>query len=372
MREQAHASQPRRGGYLRPSRNGKGGSPYHTPGTPRALPLHPGFPQAPEPPTQGQYAQQHAQNAARTNAAREHAQVALQSALAAVPAASGASKVAPLSLVPSGVVFPLDQLRASGRLREGFILDLNAAVVHAPLSHEQMAELVKEVTRRVAEQLNATRGRTYADTLRQVPAAALPTVAAAAAPQQSDALSQPSAGSAPQVPSRSAPAHTLQHDVRVADPTPAQAAQMELQRKRAEQVQRKAHKQNAKQQKALAQPKPVASSTHGMQTRHGAVQKPNAAPAQPEETRVEHAPTKAAAQSAHAPSEAAIAPVVEQPAPAEGSSANPVPLSVVVDPNYRPIVPKGWQEVKDGNSKAVRRYKVTAGPSGNSGVSVRV
>ena len=158
-----------------------------------AAPLHPGFPQAPGAPTPEQYAQRGAQVAART-AVREQARAG---GLLPQTFTMGAE---PSALQPIGVVYPLDQLRATGRLREGFVVDLHPVAEQPQLNPNQLEHLVESAARRVMERLSTQGQRTYRDVAQS---AVPPTV-----------LQRPA-------PARSAPAETLQARVHTPGPPAA-------------------------------------------------------------------------------------------------------------------------------------------------------
>ena len=157
----------------------------------KAAMLSPGFPQAPGAPTPEQFSQRMAKAAAQT-AVREGlrtAQLPVTSAIRAQPAA----------LTPIGVVYPLDQLRTTGRLREGFVLDLHPVDQYPQLSPQQLEHVVESVTHRVLEkQSQQQRTQLPVRSYRDVTQSGVPPVV----------LQQP-------VPARSAPAETLLTPVHV-------------------------------------------------------------------------------------------------------------------------------------------------------------
>ena len=216
------------------------------------LPFHPGFPQAAGPPTAAQYAAQKALGAVRSHSARTEARSLLSGSVrahVAVNPLSTAGSVSPTALVPSGVVFPLDQLRATGRLREGFVLDLNAVPQPAPLSPAQLQSIVQQVTNTVLQQLRAAPPSgasvpSYADVASRV---AVPPPAAAT------------------VPARSAPVSSLHADVRVPDPPAALASKTSVPEPAAAPA--AAPPSAAAKGKAKAPVAPAAPSSHSMATR---------------------------------------------------------------------------------------------------------
>ena len=292
---------------------------------------------------------------------------ALRGAVGALPVSKAGHTLAAMSLVPTGVVFSMEQLRATGRLREGFVLDLNADVVHAPLSDTQLEDLVEQVTKRVAERLSAARGRSFSEVVKQVPANAPPPAA-------------PAAAATPSAPSRSAPASTLQQNVHLMNPTPAQATELEQQRKRAEQLEREARKAVAlanrpgiitsTKPKGVAKPK--APSVHGMQTRRSAPEAGTATPA-PATTPASRPIVRISPKDPD---------VVEIPNPATAPTSTQQPTAqeqadmpraaAIVQPDYRPLVPSGWMQVRNGKARPLYTYNLTAGPSGHAGAGRRV
>jgi hypothetical protein len=157
-----------------------------------AATMHPGFPQEPRPPTLEQYAA-HKQAVATRTAARD---VARNAAWAASPAASLAT--GGQTIHPVAVGYAVGELRQSGRLLEGFSLDLSNRVLISP---EQRDALKQEIRDEVLTELRP----------------------AATQPRQ---LSTPPAAAA--VPARSAPTSTImRYKPKVAesaDPEPEQAS----------------------------------------------------------------------------------------------------------------------------------------------------
>jgi hypothetical protein len=155
----------------------------------RTMSLHPGFPQSGAVPTPQQAAQAKAQQTARNAQLQQQARVALQQAAAAHPALAGGGSLpasaTPLSLSPMGYTYSKEQLAASGRLREGGVLDLSVMV----LTPEQIESILQTVVTRVSS--TPWPVRTYADIT----------------------------SSGPAVPSRSAPPHTLGQTVHMTQPT---------------------------------------------------------------------------------------------------------------------------------------------------------
>jgi hypothetical protein len=188
-----------------------------------AMPLHPGFPQATGVPSPSQYADVQAKHAARRHLAQQQARTILQhavaqhSALGSAPSVvqpSGSVLVAASAVTPMGYTYDCELLRASGRLRDGGVLDLTPVV----LSPAQMSELVQSVADAVLARLanNSAASRSYAQAATQglKPSAAVPNVPARSAPwptlQQAvqsskpAAVPQPTSPAPPSVPQPSA------------------------------------------------------------------------------------------------------------------------------------------------------------------------
>ena len=166
-----------------------------------AAPLHPGFPQAPGTPTPAQYAQRRAQVAAQT-ALRDQARVAAN--YPAVTGGTTAARAEPSALQPTGVVYPVDQLRSTGRLREGFVVDLHPVVEQPVLTNAQLEHVIKTVTEQVLERLSGQVPRSYRDAVQSA--------------VHQELLQRPA-------PARSAPPETLQARVHTPGPAVAPPAQ---------------------------------------------------------------------------------------------------------------------------------------------------
>ena len=130
--------------------------------------LHPGFPQAAQPPSREQYAVHRQLQAGRNQAQKDEAALAAMNALhgAAFTKAATAPKATsgPDVLRPIGITYAYDQLQRSGRLQEGHLLDLTGPA--KPMA-DQMEQLktrvliearaeIKELARQVASEAQRT------------------------------------------------------------------------------------------------------------------------------------------------------------------------------------------------------------------------
>ena len=166
----------------------------------KAAPMHPGFPQTPSAPTPQQYHQRGARVAAQT-AVRDA--LRLPSNPHAFAAAAPSAVISPLSVTPLGIVYPVDQLRSTGRLREGGVLDLSPS-----LTPEDRQSIVNAVTELVLAKLAANPQRPSFSAVVRSPSA------------------QPAAPTDTAFPtlSRSAPPHTLSQTVHAPSNLAPQAA----------------------------------------------------------------------------------------------------------------------------------------------------
>lgn len=108
-----------------------------------AAAMHPGFPQSSQPPTHQQWRQRNMVRAARAQPSLQEAQ-ALVSAAVHARGLAGAPPPRPGVIMPVAVCYALDQLQASGKLREGCVLDLGEPAASG-VSAQQYAELRAEL-----------------------------------------------------------------------------------------------------------------------------------------------------------------------------------------------------------------------------------
>ena len=144
--------------------------------------LHPGMPQSEQPPTREQYAA-HRARAALSTAARAEERAAH---------ALGARPENPAELQPTSVAYRLEDLRRSGRLREGFVLDLATPDLG-------LATLCRQMKQQLLEQLRRELSITP-----QTEAAKAP-----AAPTSASAPPKVGPAAVVEVPARSAPLETI-------------------------------------------------------------------------------------------------------------------------------------------------------------------